>query len=80
VVSTDPRPVASDGIDAAVPWHYGDPFGEHRDLAERAGVVDRSHRDVLTVTGEDRLSWLHTICSQHLSALGDGDSTQSLVL
>jgi hypothetical protein len=63
-----------------VPWHYGDPLGEQRALAERAGVIDRSNRDVLTVTGEDRLAWLHSICSQHVSDLADGDSTQALVL
>jgi folate-binding protein YgfZ len=35
---------------------------------------------VLVVPGEDRLGWLHSICSQHLTALADGDSTEALVL
>jgi folate-binding protein YgfZ len=43
-------------------------------------VVDRSNRDVLQVTGQDRLDWLHTICSQHLTNLVDGDATEALVL
>ena len=43
-------------------------------------MIDRTNRDVLTVSGEDRLSWLHTICSQHVAELADGDSTQALVL
>jgi hypothetical protein len=43
-------------------------------------VIDRSNRDVLVVPGADRLGWLHSICSQHVSALADGDSTESLVL
>ena len=72
--------VLGSGVDAGVPWHYGDPLREQRVLATAAGVVDRSNRDVLTVTGEDRLSWLHTICSQHLVNLVDGDATQALVL
>ncbi|MDT4963309.1 MAG: tRNA-modifying protein YgfZ [Pseudonocardiales bacterium] len=72
--------VPGPGIDSAIPWHYGDPLREQRVLSTRAGVIDRSNRDVLTVSGEDRLSWLHTICSQHVAALGDGDSTESLVL
>jgi folate-binding protein YgfZ len=74
------RAVAGSGRDAAVPWHYGDPLREQRRLATGAGVVDRSHRDVLVVPGADRLSWLHSICSQHVSALADGDATESLVL
>ena len=72
--------VTMPGVDAAVPWHYGDPFREQRVLRTGAGVVDRSNRDVLQVTGEDRLDWLHTICSQHLTNLVDGDATQALVL
>ncbi len=67
-------------VDAAVPWHLGDPLREQRVLATRAGLVDRSHRDVLVVPGEDRLAWLHSICSQHVAALADGDSTEALVL
>ena len=69
-----------EGIDAGVPMHYGDPLREQRSMATSVGVVDRSNRDVLVVPGEDRLSWLHTICSQHVSDLADGDSTEALVL
>ncbi|HEV7193279.1 MAG TPA: folate-binding protein [Jatrophihabitantaceae bacterium] len=72
--------VFTDGVDADVPWHYGDPLREQRILATAAGVVDRSNRPVLTVSGDDRLSWLHTICSQHVSELSEGDVTESLVL
>ena len=72
--------VPATGIDAGVPWHYGDPLREQRLLNTGAGVVDRRNRDVLVVPGEDRLSWLHSICSQHLTNLTDGDSTEALVL
>jgi folate-binding protein YgfZ len=72
--------VTAPGIDAAVPWHFGDPLREQRALATGAGVVDRSNRDVLQVSGVERLSWLHTICSQHVSDLTDGDATEALVL
>jgi hypothetical protein len=68
------------GIDAGIAWHYGDPFGEQRALARAAGVVDRSNRDVIAVTGPDRLSWLHSIITQHVSDLADGESTEALVL
>ena len=72
--------VPGTGVDAPVASHFGDPFGEARAMERGAALVDRSHRGVLVVPGEDRLSWLHTISSQHLSALRDGDATQALVL
>jgi hypothetical protein len=64
----------------SVPHHFGDPLREQRALAESAGVVDRSDRDVLQVSGADRLGWLHTICSQHVENLGDGEASEALVL
>src|SRR4051812_25417668 len=72
--------VAGEGADAAVAWHYGDPTREQRLLEEGLAVVDLSHRAVVTVTGPDRLSWLHSITSQHLSALPPRTSTEALVL
>lgn len=68
------------GPDAGVAWHYGDPFGEQRAAENDAVLVDRSHRAVLTLTGADRQTWLHSISTQHVSALPDGASTQNLSL
>ena len=68
------------GRDAGVAWHFGDPLGEQRRLTTGAGVIDRRNRDVVIVPGADRLSWLHSICSQHVSALADCDATEALVL
>jgi folate-binding protein YgfZ len=64
----------------AIAAHYGDPLREQRLLAEGAGLVDRSDRDVLVVPGADRLSWLHSITSQHLDRLADGTGSEALVL
>ena len=74
-------PVEDPG-DAArvVAAHYGDPLREQRVLAEAAGLVDRSDRDVLAVPGADRLSWLHSITSQHVERLADGSGSEALVL
>ncbi len=72
--------VAGQEPDAAVAAHYGDPLREQRMLAAGRVVVDRSHRDVVTVTGPDRLSWLHSLTSQHLEALLPGHGTEALVL
>lgn len=51
-------------IDAPVPWHFGDPFKEQRELVAGRGRVDLSHRGVVTVSGPDRKSWLHSITTQ----------------
>ena len=42
---------------------------EQRRLETDGGVVDLSHRGVLSVTGPDRLTWLHSLTTQHLTAL-----------
>lgn len=66
--------------DAGAIWHYGDPFGEQRSAAHDAVVVDRSNRAVLTLTGADRRTWLHSISTQHVSEQPDGTSTENLSL
>jgi folate-binding protein YgfZ len=66
--------------DTGVAAHYGDPFAEQRALARSAGVVDRSHHGVLRITGEDRLSWLHSLTTQDTEHLAPGAATQALVL
>jgi folate-binding protein YgfZ len=75
-----PTAIAAVGLDVGVAWHYGDPMREQRILETAAGVVDRSNRPVLMVSGPERLPWLHSICSQHVSNLADGESTEALVL
>lgn len=72
--------VPADPPDAGVAAHYGDPLREQRLLEQGEGLVDLSHRGVVRVTGPDRLSWLHSLTSQHLTALPAGESTQALVL
>jgi folate-binding protein YgfZ len=76
----EPGAVEADGIDAGVAAHYGDPYSEQRALATRWGVVDRSHRPVLKISGPDRLSWLHSLTTQGLEHLKPGDSAEALIL
>jgi hypothetical protein len=66
--------------DQGVPWHFGDPFAEQRTAARKVAVVDRAHREVVAVTGEERLSWLHLVISQHVSELPVNTGTEALVL
>src|SRR6516225_3964395 len=72
--------VPAQGIDAGVAAHYGDPYAEQRALARAAGLVDRSHRGVVRITGEDRLSWLHSLTTQDLAHLEPGSAAQALLL
>ncbi|NYH78840.1 hypothetical protein FHR84_002165 [Actinopolyspora biskrensis] len=73
-------PAPDDSPDSGVPWHFGDPFGEQRAAVRNAVVVDRSHRQVIAVPGEERLSWLHLVLSQHLTELAEDRGTEALVL
>jgi tRNA-modifying protein YgfZ len=76
----EPGAVPAAEPDAGVAAHYGDPYAEQRALAESFGVVDRSHRGVVRITGQDRLSWLHSLTTQALEHLPPGQSTQALIL
>jgi folate-binding protein YgfZ len=75
-----PGAVPADGPDSGVAAHYGDPYGEQRALAGSAGLVDRSHRGVIRITGPDRLSWLHSVTTQSLEQLAAGDTAEALIL
>ncbi len=75
-----PVPPPADSADPGVAWHYGDPLREQRALAQGAAAVDLSDRGVVTVTGADRLSWLHSLTTQHLEALAPGASSLALIL
>lgn len=66
--------------DDAVPAHRGDPPAEQRAMARAAAVVDRSHRGVVAVPGEERLTWLHLLLTQHVSELPAGAGCEALIL
>lgn len=75
-----PGAVEATAPDTGVAAHYGDPFREQRRLVGGAGAVDLSHRDVVRVSGPDRLTWLHQLTSQHLEHLAPYEATSALVL
>jgi tRNA-modifying protein YgfZ len=72
--------VPADFPDAGVAAHYGDPFAEQRALDQAAGLVDRSNRDVIKITGPDRLSWLNSISTQKVDDLAAGTAATTLIL
>lgn len=87
VVSDSPLLALPDAVasppsspDEGVPRHHGDPLAEQRAAVRSAVVVDRSNRYVIAVSGDERLSWLHTISSQHVESLSDRSSAENLSL
>ncbi len=75
-----PGAVPAESPDEGVAAHYGDLFREQRMLADGTGFVDLSHRGVVTVTGADRLSWLHLLLTQHVSELPPQQAAEALIL
>lgn len=66
--------------DRMVPAHFGNPLREQALLAEGRAVVALG-RDVVAVSGPDRLTWLTTLSSQVLTGLAPGDGgTEALLL
>lgn len=70
--------VEADGF--GVPAHFGAPLIEQRALESGDAVVSLSHRGIVTVGGEDRLSWLHSMTSQGLLGLAPGQAVETLLL
>jgi folate-binding protein YgfZ len=75
-----PGAVEAGWPDEGVAAHYGDPMREQRTVEQSAGLVDRSNRGVLRITGQDRLSWLHSLTTQQLEGLAAGPGAQALIL
>ncbi|WGD38120.1 folate-binding protein [Lysinibacter sp. HNR] len=72
----------SGNLPAAVqtPAHYGSPNREQRELVAGRALVDLGDRGVVTVTGEDRLAWLHNMTTQSLLGIKPGDSAETMIL
>jgi hypothetical protein len=69
-----------DGVDKGAIWHFGEPNNEQKAMVEAKAWADLSHLNIIAVTGQDRLKWLHDLTTQHLSELPVGQWTSALVL
>ena len=72
--------VEADPPDEGVAAHYGSNTREQRRFEDGDGFVDLSHRDVLTISGPDRLGWLHSLTTQAFENLEPGHHVQALLL
>lgn len=58
---------------------FGNPLVEQRDLLSGKASVTLDSK-VITVTGDDRLKWLHALLSQNIVHLKPGESCEALLL
>lgn len=75
-----PGAVEADAPDTGVAAHYGSFVHEQRALLAGTAFVDLSNREVVTIFGPDRLTWLHALTTQHLESLPAGQPTDVLLL
>jgi tRNA-modifying protein YgfZ len=68
------------GPDQGAIWHLGEPNKEQKELVSGNGWADLSHRAVISISGKDRLTWLHALTTQHLEKLTPGDWQEALIL
>ena len=68
------------GPDKGAVWHFGEPTKEQRALEAGLAWADLSHHEIISITGEDRLTWLHSLTTQHLENLTPGLWQQALIL
>jgi len=68
------------GPDKGAIWHFGEPNKEQKELVSGNGWADLSHRAVISISGKDRLTWLHALTTQHLDKLTPGDWQEALIL
>jgi len=68
------------GPDKGAIWHFGEPNKEQKELSSGNGWADLSHRAVISISGKDRLTWLHALTTQHLEKLTPGDWQETLIL
>ncbi len=69
-----------EGPDKGALWHSGEPHKEARALEKGNAWADYSHKSVLTVTGEDRLTWLNDLTTQELVNWQKDEWTSALIL
>ena len=68
------------GPDKGAVWHFGEPVKEQRALEAGTAWADLSHHNIVAVSGEDRLKWLHDLTTQFVSDLQPGVWMPNMIL
>jgi folate-binding protein YgfZ len=61
-------------------WHFGEPVKEQRALEAGTAWADLSHHNIVAVSGQDRLKWLHDLTTQFVSDLQPGVWMPNMIL
>ena len=72
--------LVEDGPDKGAIWHFGEPVKEQRALENGSAWADLSHLDIVAIKGQDRLTWLHALTTQHHEQLQPGVWQEALIL
>jgi folate-binding protein YgfZ len=72
--------LVEDGPDKGAVWHFGEPVKEQRALEAGTAWADLSHYSVISVSGVDRLKWLHDLTTQFVSDLQPGVWMPGMIL
>ena len=68
------------GPDKGAIWHFGEPNQEQKALASANAWADLSHRGIISISGKDRLTWLHALTTQHIEQLPVATWVDALIL
>ena len=68
------------GPDKGAVWHFGEPVKEQRALEAGTAWADLSHHNIVAVSGQDRLKWLHDLTTQFVSDLQPGVWMPNMIL
>lgn len=69
-----------EGPAAATIRSFAGPVNERDALRAAIGIVDRSYRGLLEITGADRAAWLHNLTTNQVKTLSAGDGNCAFVL
>jgi folate-binding protein YgfZ len=72
--------LVEDGPDKGAIWHFGEPNKEQKALVAGDAWAQLINKSVITITGEDRLTWMHALTTQHLEKLPAGEWKEALIL
>lgn len=68
------------GPDHGAIWHFGEPVKEQRALESGKAFANLSHLPAIAITGEDRLTWIHSLCTQDVKHLQPGEWKSGFIL
>ncbi len=68
------------GPDHGAIWHFGEPVKEQRALEAGQAFANLGHLPVVAISGVDRLTWIHSLCTQDVEHLQPGEWKSGYIL